>query len=506
MQGTSLGRRIRDRRLDQEKSQAALAREVGISAAYLNLIEHDKRQIGGSLLRRIAGQLGVDLVDLTGTAHQRLASDVLEIARTLAVDDVDDRRAAHFVDRHPDWARTFIRLHRAYRDAEDTAIALSDRLSQDPTVRELSHTVLSRVTAIRSFAEILQQHSDIGDADRQRFTSIITAQSDELAESAREMITLLGGSLGEAKPTSPADEVDDFFIHHGNHFPALEDAASRLLEDFERRPGTVDGQVADCLAERNADQSEPPPPSSMPETTARFQRTRRLMATALADELDRAVDDERLTTEAARERAHGAVASYAAAAFLFPYERFLDTAERERYDIDRIGAIFAGSFEQVAHRMVTLRRPGAEGVPFAFLRADPAGNLSKPLSIPGLRMPRYGGSCPLWAIHGAFAIADQPVVQLAVMPEGERYLFIARNVKKRMAAYGEPPVTFSVMLACDVAYSDRVVYGDSFAAARQSLETPVGQNCRSCRRVDCAQRAHAAVMLGVEAAPDAAPA
>lgn len=491
------GKRIRDRRLAQEMTQAELAKRAGISAAYLNLIEHDKRQIGGSLLGKIADLLRTDLADLTGSVRQRLASDVLEIARALGTPDVDGIRAAQFADRHPEWARIFIRLHRAYRDADETAIALSDRLSQDPTVRELSHTVLSRVTAIRSFAEILQQHGDIGHSDRERFTTIITDQSDELAESAREMITLLGGSLGEARPTSPAEEVDDFFIHHGNHFPSLEDAAGDLRARFERQPGTLGSQITERLAalSETANRHEPAPPSHMPETTVRFAQARRLVVADLPDALKSVIDDDRLTTDAARERALRAVASYAAAALLFPYERFLETAEQARYDIDRIGAIFAGSFEQVAHRLVTLRRPGAEGVPFAFLRSDAAGNLSKPLSISGLRMPRYGGSCPLWAVHAAFAVADRPIVQLAVMPEGERYLFIARNVKKRMTAYGEPPVTFSVMLACDVAYSDRIVYGDGFTAARTSLETPVGHNCRSCRRVDCGQRAYAPVML-----------
>ncbi|MEM7443076.1 MAG: short-chain fatty acyl-CoA regulator family protein [Pseudomonadota bacterium] len=492
MAGNNTGKRIRDWRQGREITQAALAKAAGISAAYLNLIEHDKRQIGGSLLRKIAVHLDIDPADLTGTAHPRLVSDVLEIARTLAVPSVDENRAAQFVDRHPDWARIFIQLHRAYRDAEETAIALSDRLSQDPTIRDLSHTVLSRVTAIRSFAEILEQHSDIGDTDRQRFTSIITTQSDELAGSAREMITLLGGSLGEARPTSPAEEVDDFFIHHGNHFPVLEDATDNLRTDLERQPGSISTQIAERLAAANG--IDKPHSPAIPQTTTRFAQARAYVTQELSTILEAAIDDKRLTTNEARKRASAALASYGAAALLFPYDRFLEAAERERYDIDRLCALFSGSFEQVAHRMVTLRRVGSEGVPFSFLRADPAGNLSKPFSVSGLRMPRYGGSCPLWAVHAAFATPERPVVQLAVMPEGERYLFIARNVKKRMAAYGEPPVTFSVMLACDAAYLDRIVYGDSFATSRQSLETPVGHSCRSCRRTNCAQRAHAQIL------------
>lgn len=506
MSRAPIGRRIRERRRDRQMTQTALAEAVGISASYLNLIEHDKRQIGGTLLRRIAEALALEVDALSGIEDARLAQDIVEIARSLAVGPAETDGAMDFVARCPDWAQSFVRLHRSYRDAADTVLALGDRLSQDPALMELSHAVLTQVTTIRSFAEILEQHGDLAPEERARFSHIIAEQSDQLGISAREMVTLLGGTVDTARPSSPAEEVDDFIIHHGNHFPELEAAAEEL-----RAALTAGGaEIGAAVEARLADGAEPAAPADaeadaapLPEPTRRFRAARRLVSAALGDLLDATVEDARLTSPEARARGRAAMVSYAAGAILFPYAPFLEAAERLRYDVDALAARFHGSFEQAAHRLVTLRRPGAEGVPFAFLRADPAGNLSKPFSVPGLRMPRFGGSCPLWALHGAFARADGPVAQLAVTPEGERFLFVARRVAKRVGRYGAPPVVFSVMLGCEAAYADRLVYGDAFAGGRDTLATPVGFNCRSCPRADCAQRAHPAI-AGARVRPAAA--
>ena len=44
------GNRIRERRLVMGMKQADLAAAAGISPSYLNLIEHNRRRIGGKLL------------------------------------------------------------------------------------------------------------------------------------------------------------------------------------------------------------------------------------------------------------------------------------------------------------------------------------------------------------------------------------------------------------------------------------------------------------------------
>lgn len=493
-----IGQRIRNRRRERGLTQAALAKAVGISGSYLNLIEHDKRMIGGALLRRIAAELGAEVEQLSGSGDARLAQDVLEIIRSLAIAGLDERGALDFVAQHSEWAQAFVTLHRSYRDASETALALSDRLSQDPALMELSHAVLTQVTAIRSFAEILEQHEELEPAERARFSHIIATESEHLGSSAREMITLLGGTLEAPKPSSPAEEVDDFVIFHGNYFPDLEDAAA----GFRRDLGAENGDIAAAVSERlRAGAIEVPGfAEGTPVATRRFAEARKLLEIELDRTIYELIEDERLTTAEAQERARQALASYAAGALLFPYEPFLEAAEALRYDIERLAARFGGSFEQAAHRLVTLRRPGAEGIPFAFLRSDAAGNLSKPFSIPGLRMPRYGGACPLWALYDAFAAGDRTLAQMAVMPEGERYLFIARRLTKRSAPYGGVAPAFSVMLGCDAAYMDRIVYGDAFVGGQGSLATPVGRNCRSCPRQGCPQRAWPALLPQREAA------
>lgn len=504
-----IGRRIREARLEAGVSQTALAKSVGVSPSYLNLIEHDKRQIGGALLKRLAHALDAPLGRLSGTEDAPLANDVAELARTLAFRGLDDASAARFTAQHPDWAGAFVQLYRRYRDATETALALSDRLSQDPALMELSHAVLTQISAIRSFAEILEQYPDLDQAERERFCGIIAAQADRLGSSAREMIALLDGAQNAPTPTSPQSEVDDFIHHCGNHLPVLEEAADALRRQLETAPQPLPGAIESRLVQAHglrirrgdavqAAESDPRRgllviDQGALDSTVRFQLARTLAQRELGEAIETLAASDQLTSDEARAIARRALANYAAGALLFPYEPFFEAAEADRYDIDRLGQRFGASFEQTAHRLVTLRREDAQGVPFSFLRADPAGNISKPFSIAGLRMPRLGGACPLWALYGALATPDRTIAQLAEMPSGEQYLFIARSQSKRAPAYGGPAVSYSVMLGCDVVYGDRLVYFDAFASGKRSLATPVGFNCRSCPRTGCAQRAQAAI-------------
>ncbi len=183
-----IGARIAERRRFLGLTQRALAQRVEISGAYMNLIEHDKRLIGGVLLRRIAKALDMPLADLTAVEDTRLFQEMLELARGMAVPDQDEGRIGSLVGRYPEWAKAMVRVHRSLQDATDTAVALSERVSRDPSLRDLSHQILTRITSIRSFSEILQDFAGLGDSERQRFAEIIAAESDSLGRSARSMI------------------------------------------------------------------------------------------------------------------------------------------------------------------------------------------------------------------------------------------------------------------------------------------------------------------------------
>jgi predicted transcriptional regulator/transcriptional regulator with XRE-family HTH domain len=506
-----IGQRIRESRQALGINQSKLAQLADISASYLNLIEHDKRQIGGALVKRIATALDVPLGRLSGAEDAPLANEVSDLARTLSIAGLDEVSAARFVAHSPDWADAMRQLYRRYRDATETALALSDRLSQDPALMELSHAVLTQISAIRSFAEILQQYPDLEAGERERFSGIIAEQSDRLGSSAREMIALLDGAQNTPTPTSPQSEVDDFIHRCGNHLPLLEEAAERL----RRQLGTMSQPLSAAIEARLVQQhglsirrgqpvgdvmrSTPVPgilrlDEAALDSTIRFQLARALVEREMGGEIEDLVIDDYLTSDEARAIARRAMANYAAGALLFAYDPFFEAAEACRYDLDRLGQQFGGSFEQIAHRLVTLRRPDATAVPFAFLRSDPAGNISKPFSIQGLRVPRMGGACPLWALYRAHATPDRTIAQLAEMPSGEHYLFIARSQSKRAPAFGGEPVRYSVMLGCDAHYGDRLVYFDSFASGKRSLASPVGFTCRSCPRDTCPQRAQPSIL------------
>lgn len=512
------GRRIRDGRKERHLTQSALAEIVGISPSYLNLIEHDKRPIGGALLARIANALGVDVSHLSGSGDAQLSHEIAEVARSRLLPGIDESEALSMVARQPEWARALLALHRKYQGAAEMLLAFSDRLGQDPALMELSHAMLNQITTIRSFAEILEQHPDLDTTDQLRFSSIIASQSDHVGSSARAMIELLGGGSETPQTMSPEKEVDEFIIYHRNHFPDIEDAANELRLKLDRHGDAVDAAITQRLTRdhgvtiRQGDTNEQGRmgkeggrelilDQQAPVTTARFLTARHLAEIEMADVLDARVEDERLTTEEARRHGRRSLASYAAGALLFPYHRFLEAAENCRYDIDRLSQRFQASFEQIAHRLVTLRRPGAEGIPFAFLRTDPAGNISKPFGIPGLPMPRFGGACPLWALYQAFSCDIRTVTQLATTTQGDRFIFIARRLHKRVPGFAGTNATYSVMLGCDAAHGDRMVYGDAFASGRDTLATPVGFSCRTCGRRDCPQRAHPTILTNENLGP-----
>ncbi|MCR9254831.1 MAG: short-chain fatty acyl-CoA regulator family protein [Alphaproteobacteria bacterium] len=511
----STGQRIRELRQHRGIAQSLLAEQVDISPSYLNLIEKDKRKIGGALLHRLAQRLEVSPAQLSGVEDASLVRDLVDIARVLSFDGLDEAIAGRLVAQAPDWGQAMVTLFQRYKDASETATALSDRLSQDPQLRELSHAVLTQISSIRSFAEILKDVPDLPQDERAHFSGIIASQADRLGLSAREMIALLEGNPGDeierSQAASAVHEVEDLVNAQRNHLPHFETAADDLrrrilaahgegsitaamlahLEtkhDVEVRQ--VEGDAFEGLVEEGVHLVD----LAAPRTATRFDIARRLMAMELREEIEELARNDRLSGEDARQVARRAFANYAAGALLFPYVPFLEAAEHYRYDMDRLAQRFDGSFEQIAHRLTTLRRPGAEGIPFAYLRSDPAGNISKPYSLPGLRMPRLGGACPLWAVYAAFAEPHKTVAQFAAMPTGERFLFVARRVAKGAQAAGAAPAAYSIMLACEASYANRLVYGDPFTGGREATVTPVGFTCRTCSRQNCGQRAQAGIL------------
>ena len=483
-----IGPRIRDRRRTLGLTQASLAHKVGVSASYLNLIEGNKRNIGGALLQRIAAELGLGVEEVDGAAERRLLADLAELVGEPLLADLRLERASadDLAGRHGAWARALVKLHRAVLDRDRAVSALSDRLSQDPFLGDAVHRMLTQVAAIRSSAEILETVDDLGAARRARFVALLGAESRRLAEVAQALAAFFDAAHTGTRSITPVEEVDDFLLDRDNHFPALEEAGAALR-------AAVGG---DCRADeiaaylRSSGTPDLVDPGPVPAATRRFALAR---AAAERFEAGRPIEAALagctlLTTEGSRRRARRALAAYVAGAMLLPYDPFRAAAIAARYDIERLGERFGASFEQVCHRLATLRRPGGETIPFGFMRVDAAGFVTKRLPLPRLPLPRHGNACPLWAAYEAFQAPGAIVRQLAAFPGGERFLFLARTVEKPRPAYSMPRRLLSVMLACDALHADRLVYGDGLDLRSSAPAVPVGPNCRLCVRHGCAYR------------------
>jgi len=510
-----IGHRIRRRREELGLTQARLAQRGGISASYLNLIEHDRRTPGGGLLRRLAEALELDPQALSGAEESRLVGELAEAAAdpALAETGFDAREAERLVAAAPQSARALLALYRAHRDLAGQVADLSERMDRDPFLADASHQILTLITAIRSFSEILRDYEDLEAAQRQRFLAGMVSESEKLTQVAQEMFDFLGGQAAASRLPSPEAEVDDLIADNRNHFPPLETAAEDLRRWLRPQDGLQAAALLEALRQRQGIAVGFAPPETLPPEGQVFDANRRRLTLSeavtapgtrfrLAElvaslEAPEAVDDivagARLSSEAAREAARRALMRYLASAILFPYEPFLDAAQGLRYDIERLQQRFGGSFEQVCHRLTTLRRDGREGIPFHFLRSDIAGNLSKRFSASGLRLPRHSGACPRWVLHEAFLTPGRIVTQRAEMPDGASYIFVAQAVAKPGGGHGRPRSRYAVMIGCDAAYARHLVYGDHLEGASG---TPVGTSCRLCPREDCGQRA----------APRAAPA
>lgn len=509
-----IGQRIRERRRSLGMAQRTLADTLGISTAYLSLIENDKRLVAGRLLQRIAEALDVPLEFVSASRDARLADELAELTGSLGLASLAGKPATELASRNPEWARTLIGINRALVEARDTARAMADRLNRDPELVELSHRTLTEITAIRSAAEILAQYPNLSNTERQRFVDIIATSSDQLSVSARAMLDMLEGADALVEPGSPAREVEDFIIDHHNHFAQIEDAAPSIFQALPNHGLGLSAVLAARLEDKHAmtvrriDSATTTPedrtiialPAGAPEPTVRFRLAQAVAARELSDVIETIVAGASFSSQAARQRASAALARYGAAAILMPYEPFGDIAQTSRHDFLRLQNRFNASFEQVAHRLVTLRRPGAEGIPFAFVRADPAGNISKRFSLPGLYMPQFGGACPLWPLYGAFAAAGRLVVQKVEMSDERRFIFLARMVRKGAPAIGAPEAHFTVMLACEVQHGARIVHADP---VMEGPPVAAGWECRSCPRHKCPQRAHPSLQT-VPAAHDTA--
>lgn len=225
------GTRIRERRLALSRRQADVARAAGISAAYLNLIEHNHRPVGDHLVLRLAAALEVSAAELAEGREEAQIAALREAAVRLP-DDVAPEldQAPELLARFPGWAAGLIATARRADALERQLVTLSDRMRQDPYLLATLHEVLSAVTSVRSTASILAEGGEIPPDWRARFHANLDADSLRLSNTAQALVAYLDSFEAQDAIFTPQEEVEAWLAAGA---PPVEDA-SDLASDAGR--------------------------------------------------------------------------------------------------------------------------------------------------------------------------------------------------------------------------------------------------------------------------------
>ncbi len=442
-QDMQIGGRIKRLRRQKKIAQADLAQALGISASYLNLIEHNRRKITVPLLFSIAGHFGVEPGELVDSDEGRLVGDLMEAFGDdlFADSDLTNLEIRDLAHANPAAAKAILRLYDRYR--------LMAKGVPAPT------------------------------------------------------------ETGASEPFHLAtDAISDFLQENANHFPTLEEAAERIRADIDQdddgfTPGLrsylfnvfgLDMRLASLphgiARQLDSARGHLLVSDILPLESAQFLVADQLGQLAAGTEIDAIIAESGLAEGDAPALARNVLSAYFAAALIMPYEPFLRACRDFRYDIERIARRFGASFEQVCHRMTTLQRKGASGIPLHLVRTDIAGNISKRFSLSGIHIPRHSGACPRWNVYAAFLSPERINIQLSQMPDGQKYFCIARTIAKGGHRYNAPRRYMSIGLGCSIHYAREMIYSDGMDLTGDSQLVPIGVGCRICPRLECGQRAH----------------
>lgn len=437
------GDRLRNLRDGRSLKQSEMATLLGISVSYLSQLEHDDRPLTPSLLEALARDFPLDWEEFEEDVTTRRFAALREAAADpLFATPLSADQLTRIAAQQPALADQFVALHAAYRRTGERLQIVDEALASDNAggsrlpweeVRDWFHLAGNYVDRLDCAAEAL----------------------------AKRLMD---------KTISPTSESIERYLREGLGI-SLMYSANAGLRDYDSTMGHL---IID---------------QSQPAESQRFQLAHQLVALALQDDISAVVEGAGLRTASARQLLFVGLANYAAGALLMPYARFREEARSFRHDIDRLRQSFGVSFEQACHRLSTLQRHGARGIPFFFCRVDMAGNITKRHSATRLQFARFGGACPLWIVHEAVAIPDRILVQLAETPDGVRYVSMAKGLVKPTGSYARSPRRYAVALGCEVEHAREFIYADGLDLTSPNAATRIGASCRICPRPDCDQRA-----------------
>ncbi len=448
---TFIGPRLRRLRQEHDQTQAQMAKVLGISTSYVNLLEKNERSVSVPVMLKLFENYGVDWRDIAEDDDTSVLADLRAALQDPLFDggrpDLPQLRAAQ--THSPDLVQSVLKLHRAYLAATDQLLAAA-----------------------------------------------------------------AAGEAGPVLTTSPEASVHNLFRRNGNHFGALETAAEAFWDGARVTVDDTYAKLKERLYESLGLRVRLVPVADLPNTLREYDAARRevLLSEALDHPnrvfqlvhvaglieqraaLDTLLDASGITDDLGLSRARVELANYFAAAVLMPYRPFLAEAKASKYDMDHLATRFGVSFEQACHRATTLQRSGAKGVPFFFLRIDKAGNVTKRFNSTDFHLAEHGGACPRLEVHTSFRQPGRIVPQFVEMPDASQFFVFSRTVDRPTPARHAQDIRLAVAMGCAVEHVGAIGYAEDLSLTDARV-TPIGINCRICPRMNCDQRAHRAVVL-----------
>lgn len=449
---TFIGPRLRRLRRQANQTQAEMAKTLGISNSYVNMLEKNERSVSVSVLLKIFEYYGVDWREIAEDDDTATLNNLRSAIQDPLFDDnrPDLTQLRALLSHAPEVAQSFLQLHQAYVSTTDQLLILSNASESD--------------------------------------LNILRA--------------------------SPEATVHNFFRGSNNHFPELEEAAGQFWEGKPPDTDDIYGALKQRLWKSHGIRTRVLPVADMPHALRELDgdarevrlsegldhpnRTFQLAHSIGLLEQQKVIDQllSRLNDDdpAGLNRCRVELANYFAAAVLMPYDTFLAEALSCKYDFAHLSLRFGVSFEQACHRSTTLQREGASGVPFFFLRIDKAGNVTKRFNSTGFHLAEYGGACPKLAAHTSFRNPGSIVPQLVEMPDGGRFFVFARTVNRPRFSRHSQDKRLTIAMGCSVDHLDSIGYAEDLQTGNAPV-AEVGINCRICPRANCDQRAHNAMIL-----------
>lgn len=445
-----VGPSLRRIRRDLGLTQADMAADLEVSASYIALLERNHRPLTADVLLRLAQTYKIDMAALARSDGSEITARLQAVLKDPMFSDIDlpPLENADLAANFPGVTEALLRLHTAWQEEH---LALADRS-----------------------AEVLD---------------------------------------GEAGAPDPVAESRRFLAARRNSFPTLDDQA----EQIARAIATVGGLERHLLDHHGLTVRRLPPDvmvgsvrrldlhrkqllldDTLDAASRQFQMAQQIAHLEMGESIAAVCATGVFETESGERLTHRALASYAAAAIVMPYGAFARAVEARRYDIEALSRQFGTSFEQTAHRLTTLQKPGQERVPFFFIRVDPAGNVSKRLDGAGFPFARHGGGCPLWSVHHVFRTPREIVTQWLELPDGQRFFSISRTVTAGGGGFGAQRVERAIALGCAAEHAGKLIYVQNGAVV--PAPTLIGVTCRLCHRTECAARS--APPIGRQILPD----